>query len=241
MRTTIRFFVPLIAFALVACTGGDDETSSSTSASAPAPAATSAPAPAPVPVDQRFLTDADAPGTQRDPVEQRETTEDLDEFITSMAPPMFVDLDEEETTAALQEAGFRGAAVDARFFGGTHKSSAPHLFGAILELQTEDWARSVLDLLEADALKPCPESCATQFSSFEVDDIPDGRGVHRLATAQLIKTAGTDNQHPFDSYWVGFTQGPFVYTVNLQGRPGSVSEKQAQEIASAYYDRLAAA
>ena len=87
-------------------------------------------------------------------------------------------------------------------------------------------------------MKPCPLSCAVQISDFDVDDIPDGRGVHRLSTAQLIKTAGTANQVPSDSYWVGFTEGSIVYMVDVQGSPGSVSEEQAQKIASDYYERL---
>ena len=81
-------------------------------------------------------------------------------------------------------------------------------------------------------------SCAVQISTFDVDDIADARGVHRIATAEDIERVGTGDQQPFDSYWVGFTDGAFVYTVDLHGPPGSVSEEQALEIASAYYDRL---
>ena len=81
-------------------------------------------------------------------------------------------------------------------------------------------------------------SCAVQISNFDVDDIADARGVHRSATAEDIAMVGTKDQQPFDSYWVGFTNGAFVYTVDLHGPPGSVSEAQAQKIASAYYDRL---
>jgi hypothetical protein len=61
----------------------------------------------------------------------------------------------------------------------------------------------------------------------------------RLATAQDIKKFGTENQIPRDGYWVGFTDGSFVYTMVLMGPPGSVSVEQAQEIAGAYSDRLA--
>jgi hypothetical protein len=50
--------------------------------------------------------------------------------------------------------------------------------------------------------------------------------------------ASRDRRNPFDSYWAGFTVGPVVYTMELHGQPGSVSEEQAQEIASAYYNRL---
>ena len=77
-----------------------------------------------------------------------------------------------------------------------------------------------------------------QISTFDLDTIADGRGVRRLATAENIENAGTEEQIPKDEYWVGFTVDSFVYTMALMGPPGSVSEQQAQEIASAYFDRL---
>ena len=83
-----------------------------------------------------------------------------------------------------------------------------------------------------------PQSCAAVISSFEVDGIPDARGVHRIATAEDIEAAGTEDQTPSEDYWVGFTVGPILYTFLLSGPPGSVSEEQAQSIASAYHDRL---
>ena len=142
-------------------------------------------------------------------------------------------------TTVFQEAGFKGAGVDTRFYGETHTPGAsPHVFSSFIELESEDGATSALDWLETDSKKPCPMSCAVQISSFDVDDIEDARGVHRLTTAEDIERLGTEDQRPFDSYWVGFTNGAFVYTVDLLGPPGSVSEEQALEIASAYYDRL---
>jgi hypothetical protein len=82
-------------------------------------------------------------------------------------------------------------------------------------------------------------SCAVQRSEFDVDDIPGARGVHRSATAEDIERVGTEDERPFDGYWVGFTNGAFVYTVDLHGPPGSVSEEQALDIARAYHHRLA--
>ena len=78
---------------------------------------------------------------------------------------------------------------------------------------SEDAATSALDWLETDQMKPCPMSCAVQRSSFEVDDIPDARGVHRVATAEDIERVGTQDEQPQDDYWIGFTIGPIVYTV----------------------------
>ena len=216
MRLAIRLLVPLTAVAFVACGGGDD----------------------PVPVVQRFPTAADAPGTTPDPVEKRETTDDYDEFVVVLKPAL-IDPDEEEITTIFQE-GFEGAGLDVRFYGDTHSPTAPHLFSWFIEFDSEDGAKSALDWLEADAMKPCPHSCATVISSFDVDGIPDARGVHRVATAEDIEAAGTENEMPSESFWVGFTVGSTVYALDLHGPPGSVSEEQAQEIASAYYDRLTA-
>jgi hypothetical protein len=224
--TAVRFgfaiplLVALTAVALVGCGGSDDE------------------AAAPVPLAQRFVAAEDASGSKPDPVETRQTTVDFDEFIAALSERA-VDPDTEEMTTVFQEAGFMGGGMDARFFGETHTFTAPHVFSSFIELESEDGATSALDWLETDSRKPCPISCAVQISTFDVDDIADARGVHRTATAEDIERVGFEDQQPFDSYWVGFTNGAFVYTVELRGPPGSVSEEQALEIARAYYNRLA--
>ncbi|MET1011531.1 MAG: hypothetical protein ABWY83_04060 [Actinomycetota bacterium] len=216
MRLATRLLVPLTAVAFVACSGGDDS---------------------PPPVAQRFPTAADAPGSKDDPVEQGESAEDLEEFVVIFRPAL-IDPDDEEVTSVFQEAGFKRAGLDVRFFGETHLPTAPHLFSWFIELDSEDGAKNALDFLEADTMKPCPQSCASVISSFDVDGIPDARGVRRIATAEDIEAAGTEDEDPSESYWVGFTVGSIVYTLDLGGLPGSVSEEQAQGIVSAYYERL---
>ena len=211
MRFAIRLLVSLTTVALVAC-GAE-----------------------PAPVAERFPTAAEAPGTQPDPVEKGQTVEDLDEFIPAFSEAL-IDPDREEMTTVFQ--GLERAGLDVRFFGDTHDPHGPHLFSWFIELDSEDGASSALDWLEADSKKPCPHSCATRVSSFDVDGIPDARGVHRLATAEDIEAAGTESEDPSDSYWVGFTVGSIVYSVDLHGPPGSVSEEQAQKIVSAFYERL---
>jgi hypothetical protein len=215
MRLAIRLLVSLTTVALVAC-GAE-----------------------PVPVAQRFPTAAEAPGTKPDPVEKRQTTGDFDEFISALTEAV-IDPNREEMTTVFQEAGFKRAGLDVRFYGETHSSTAPHLFSWFVELDSEDGARSALDWLEADSKKPCPHSCATRVNGFDVDGIPDARGVHRVATAEDIEAAGTGDEHPSESFWVGFAAGSTVYSIDLHGAPGSVSEEQAQSIAIAYHDRLTA-
>jgi len=142
-------------------------------------------------------------------------------------------------TEVFQEAGFKSAGVDTRFYGEPHTpGKSTHAVSSFIELESQDGATSALDWLETDLRKPCPGSCAVRTSTFDVDDLPGGRGVHASATAEDIERVGTSDQRPFESYWVGFTSGDIAYTVDLFGRPGSVSEEQALEIASAYHDRL---
>jgi hypothetical protein len=214
MRFAARLLVPLTTVALVAC-GAE-----------------------PVPVAERFPTAVEAPDTKPDPDEMRQIADDFDEFLVALTPAL-MDPDREEMTTAFQEADFIRAGVDFRFFGETHSPEAPHLISWFIELDSEDGASSARDWLEADTMKPCPHSCATRVNSFNVEGIPDARGVHRIATAEDIEAAGFEDEVPNDSYWVGFTIGSIVYTVDLHGPPGSVSQEQALAIASTHYDRLA--
>ena len=223
MRVAFTFVAALILMVPVACGGDDDETTAAS-----------------VSLAQRFVTAEDAPGSKPDPVEKRETTTDFDTFISALSDAS-IDPDRDEMTTLFKDAGFKSAGVDARFFGETHSpETSVHVFSSFIELGSEDAAMSALDWLETDQMKPCPMSCAVQRSSFEVNGIPDARGVHRVATAEDIQRVGRNDERPQDDYWIGFVNGPIVYTMVLHGHavPGTVSEDQAQQIASAYYDRL---
>ena len=220
MRFTIPLLAALALLSLPACTGDDGESA------------------APLPIEERFVTAHEAPGSKADPVETGQTTADFDSFIATLRERS-VDPDEDEMTEVFQEAGFNGAGVDTRFYGAIHTPGrSTHVVSSFVELGSEDGATSALDWLETDVRKPCPRSCAVRHSTFEVDDLPNGRGVHSLATAEDIEKLGTSDQRPFESYWIGFTEGAITYTVDLFGRPGSVSEEQAQDVARAYHDRL---
>ena len=222
MRLVLLVLAVFAALSLAACGGSDDEAS------------------APPPVAERFVTAADAPGSKPDPVEKQATTTDFDTFISALDDAS-INADREEMTTVFDEAAFVSAGQDARYFGDTHSpETSVHVFSSFIEQDSDDAATSALDWLEADQMKPCPESCAVQRSSFEVDGIPDARGVHRIATAEDIERVGTKDERPQDDYWIGFTHGPVVYTMVLHGHavPGTVSEEQAQDIARAYYERL---
>jgi hypothetical protein len=223
VRLAASFLAALALVTCVACAGDDDAETGG---------------PATLTLSQRLVSAEDAPDSKADPVEQGGTTVDFDEFIQTLSE-MAVDPDPDEMTGVFEEAGFRAAGTETRFYGETHSRDAPHLTGSVIELESEDGATSALDWLETDRRKPCPMSCAVDRSGFDVDDIPGARGIHLSATAEDIERVGTEDERPFDGYWIGFTDGSFVYTVDLHGPPGSVSEDQAQEIATAYYERIA--
>jgi hypothetical protein len=217
MRVAIRVLAVWAAVTSVACTGGGE----------------------PVPVAQRFPTAAEAPGSNPDPVETPDSSATLDEFVTDFTPAL-IDPDPEELTKVFGDAGFRKAGLRVRFFGETHDpdNPEPHLFSWYIELGSEDGATDALDYIEADGMKPCPQSCAASVETFDVNGIPDARAVHRVATEEAIANAGFPGEVPNESYLIGFTDGSIVYTLDLNGPPGSISAEQAQSIATAFYDRI---
>jgi hypothetical protein len=219
MRLALPLASALALVTLAACGGGDEGQSAE-------PA-----------VAQRVLVEADAPESKPDPVETRQTTVDLNEFIVVMND-VAINPDMEELTNVFTEAGFVAAILDTRFFGETHTPGAPHVTSSVVQLQSEQGAEDALEWIHNDSMKPCPTSCAVRISEFDVDGIPDARGVHRSASAEDISARGAGGDMPFDSYSIGFTDGSFVYTVDLHGPPGSVSEEQATRIANALSERV---
>lgn len=219
----LRFGFPLlVALALViptGCGGGDDAPDE------------------PVPLAQRVVTAEDAPGSKPDPVEKRQMTVEFDEFV-DVLHEVAIDPDTEEMTDVFSEAGFEGAIIDTRFYGATHSPEAPHINSSVIQLESDAGAANVLEWIESDSMKPCPTTCAVKISEFDMDGVPDAWGVRRSASAEDIEAVGTADDRPFESYGIGFTDGSFVYTVDLHGPPGSVSEEQAENIARSLYERI---
>ncbi len=216
----------LLVLALALCTAsacGEDEAESETMLA----------------LTERVVQAEDAPGSKPDPEETQQSTTMLLEFVEELTMRA-VDPDEEMLTELFTDAGFQGAVGDTRFFGETHSPTQPHVYSAVIELESEEGAEPVLEWSVEDSLKPCPGTCANQVSEFEVDDIPDAKGVRRNQTQEDIDARGRPDDVPFDSYSIFFADGPFVYTVDLfsQGPAGTVSEEQALEIATALYERL---
>jgi len=210
----------VLVLGLAACGGGSGEATST----------------GPLALDQRVVIEEDAPDSKPDPVEKRQTAADEQEFSDKMGDA-FINPTEQETKD-LQTVGFVQAIRDTRYFGDTHSRDDAHTFSLVVQLDSPDGAKEMADFFHTDSLRPCPESCAFSVSEFNVDGIPGATGVRRYASEEAVKTAGTSENRPYDSYAIFFADGDFAYDIDLGGPPGTTSEDEAVEIAQNLYDRV---
>jgi hypothetical protein len=214
----VLFLTAVIALGAAACGGEEDA--------------------APLALEQRVSGDADAPGSQADPVETPVTVTGIED-VRSLPDGLFDP--EEEDVSAMEEAGFASALVDTRFFpsqpGAEHVGDEPHVARLVMQFASKEAAADMADVLHDDALEPCPGSCAVDISEFDVDDIPDAQGVQRITTAEDLEETGEQGP-PFAAYKITFADGPFAYEVDMFGPPDKVSQEQAEEIAKNLYDRV---
>ena len=217
MRLLALFVIAVIAFSDAAC-GGEDA--------------------APLSLEQRVSGEADAPGSQADPVETPISVTGIED-VRSVPDGLFSP--EEEDVSAMEEAGFSSALVDTRFFpaepGAEHVGDEVHVATVVMQFGSEEEAADMADLLHDDGLEPCPGNCAVDISEFEVDDIPDAQGVARITTAEDLEATG-DQGDPFAAYKITFADGPFAYEVDMFGPPDKVSQQQLEEIAKNLYERV---
>jgi hypothetical protein len=194
---------------------------------------------APMTLEQRVPTEADAPGSEPDPVETPRTADELDELAAIMDDQLITATEEDATR--IGEAGFVAAILDHRFFptepGGEHGPGLPHVVTLVALFGSAAGATDAIDLLHADGLEPCPETCAFDLAEFEVNGIPNAQGIQRIATQERLDQIG-DNRPPHAEYLILFADGSFAYSVRLLGDPDDVSELQAREIATRLFDRV---
>jgi hypothetical protein len=191
-------------------------------------------------MDQRVVTEADAPDSEADPVEKPVEVNGPDEFISRLGE-RFVNPTPEEVRD-FKNGGFVRALHVTRFMpatpGGPHTRNAPHIFSLAMQFESDQGANDALAIFKADSVRPCPETCAEQAEEFDVDGIPSAYGTHRFATAESIQQTGDTEETPFDDFSIGFADGVFAYRIILSGQPGKVTEEQVEEIAKSLYDRV---
>jgi hypothetical protein len=220
LRGLLFLLLAALALGLAACNGDDGEATST----------------GPLALEQRVVTEEDAPGSKPDPVEKRQIAANEQEFKDKMGDA-FVNPSKEDE-AALKTVGFVEAINDTRYFGETHSRDDAHTFSLVVELDSPEGAKQMADFFHTDGVRPCPESCAFSVTEFDVDGIPGAKGVRRFASAEDIQAAGTSDERPYDSYTIYFADGNFAYDIDLGGPPGTTSEDKAVDIVQSLYDRV---
>lgn len=224
MRPLLLAVAAVAAFGLTAC--GDDEGNAT--------------ATGPVTMDQRVVSEEDAPDFEADPVEKPVSASGPDEFISRLGERVINPTPEE--VSDFKSSGFVKARHVTLFMpatpGGPHARNAPHIFSLAMQFDSDQGANDTLAFFKADSVRPCPETCAEQAEEFDVDGIPGAYGTHRFATAESIQQTGDTEARPFDDFSIGFADGVFAYRIILSGQPGKVTEGQVEEIVKALYDRV---
>lgn len=219
MKAAALALAAALAVALAACGGGGEK--------------------GPLTIDQRVPSSEDAPGWKADPVEQPVSVAGPNEFITKLGE-RFVNPTPQDVQK-FKNPGFVRALHETKFFpetpGAAHTRTAPHLFSLVMQFESEDGAKTALDLLHEDSLRPCPETCATSVEEFD-PGFGDAKGTRRYATEADIKATGDKETKPFDRYEIEFTDGVFAYRVQMNGKPGAVSQDKAVTIAKKLYERV---
>src|SRR5215211_3027476 len=127
MRLLALFVIAVIAFSDAAC-GGEDA--------------------APLSLEQRVSGEADAPGSQADPVETPISVTGIED-VRSVPDGLFSP--EEEDVSAMEEAGFASALVDTRFFpaeqGAEHVGDEAHVATLVVQFASDEEAADMADLL----------------------------------------------------------------------------------------------
>jgi hypothetical protein len=195
----------------------------------------------PLTLEQRFFQAGDAPGYEPDPVEGgKHTWSGVDEFADQTSDGLMraTLVDSKEF---LTEAGFIRGIVGTRFLpedGKEHQRDDPHVRLAVLQFESEEGARDAVEWYDEDGRQPCPGHCADTISTFEVDGIPDAKGIRRVVTAERLRQTGEPGE-PRDGYDIRFADGLFAYHVATFGPIGEgTTEASTEAIAKRIYDRV---
>jgi hypothetical protein len=221
VRVLLVLTLAAVLVGLGACSGGDEAD--------------------PLTLEERFIQDGDAPGYVADPVEGgRFTADSVDKFV-GQTRDRLVSAPTAEATEFLTEAGFVRAIGGTRFLPGSdgeHSRGDPHVVIGVLRFESDEGAGDAVDWYHEENTQPCPGKCAATIAEFEVDGIPDAKGVRRVVTAERLERTGEEGE-PSDGYDIVFADGPFAYFVGTFGPPGdATTEAVTEAIAKRIYDRV---
>jgi len=180
----------------------------------------------PLALSGRVWESGEAPAAARPG--QRRVTSDVTTFVDQIKD----NLDRTtpgEAQRILSEAGFKGAVAR------EYEADGAGAVSVAIQLRDSDAATNVLDWSNKDALSPCPGECNVDISAFDVNGIPEARGVKRRRE-QGADGAGPSN--PFESYEISFVDGHVLYVLRTEGDPGTTDRDGLLHAAQQLYTRV---
>jgi hypothetical protein len=156
---------------------------------------------------------------------------DLDSFI-DQAKVAFIRLTPAEVRRELTNDAFRGAVISS-----LSSSASKDMIAAsvVVQFGSPVQAERASRFFTSDSLETCRNTCNVQIARFDIPDL-HAQGSHRMRSEAA---AGAGDEQPFESYDVGFVDGPFVYDVFvLAPRPGMVAGNTVVAAVRALYARV---
>ena len=137
---------------------------------------------------------------------------DWDDARALLAGPLVIGgaTDPSELSAAIDDAGFRGAA------GSDLGGKDLNVRVRAIQFDSEEGALEARDLLHDEDLKsPCADACIVTPIEYELNDVPDSAAVHHVPTRGDLPPG----QSGVEAHHAEFVIGPRLYVVQVDGRP----------------------
>jgi hypothetical protein len=140
--------------------------------------------------------------------------------------------DPSELGAAIEDAGFRGAA--GRDLGG--RDLNVRILAA--QFDSEEGALEARDLLHDEDLKqPCAEACVVAPREYELDDVPESAAAHHVPIPGDVPSG----QSKVEAHHAEFVIGPQLYVVQVDGRPSSTFSAEFDKLMRTVYGSASSA
>ena len=186
----------------------------------------------PLPVEERVLQTGDLPGYDvNNSVQVASDPEALFESDKFFVPAS----DEEvaELQQQLEDAGFVSGAF--QFLGGSTEEAGA-AGSLVAKVGSAAAAKTFAEQARDATLAPCPDDCSIDFRKFDVQGVPGAKGSSRLRS----EAGSSAKYEPFESHHVFFADGPYVYVIYANGRPGGVESRDIADAARKLHERVAA-
>jgi len=140
--------------------------------------------------------------------------------------------DTSELGAAIEDAGFQGAA--GRDLGGRDLNVRIRA----AQFDSEEGALEARDLLHDEDLKsPCPEACVVTPIEYELDEVPDSAAVHHVPR----RGDSPPGRSKVEAHHAEFVIGSQLYVVQVDGRPSPTFSADFDKLMGTVYESASGA